>query len=316
MTSPAIADLQTALAAELAGDAPSGGWAAPFTVSRSFAEAADYESRENASLHIGCEAWRPLARGTTLALDQFVVPLTLQRGQSPANDASTETMLALGDQLRERLSDWSDGVFRVETIAAPVPFDRAKLQTPGLFCQRILLDVDHLRTIAAAPMPAAETAELTKARKAVWQAIDAAEFSVTWARKYQSDADLEELTLRDPGPSELPALALYWGDTQPEWFTNVMQHWPGLMTATAWLPASLATAGELILQELVAAVFRATVSPSTVPVVKKTTGHYPKIRSLRAQLVSYGRSGLRRAVRCDAQFDLTTHFDPLNAGSP
>lgn len=312
---PAIVTLHEALAASLS-TLPDAGWVAEFEVTHGFSEAKDYTQTERASVHLGYETRRPLARGTTQALDQVVVPVTLQRGVSPTDAEGVATLLALGDQLREQLSDWNDGEFRVETLAAPVPFDRAKLQTPGLFCQRILLDVDHLRTIAAAPTPAAETAELTKARKAVWQAIDAADFSVTWARKYQSDADLEELTLRDPGPAELPALALYWGDTQPEWFTNVMQHWPGLMTATAWLPASLATAGELILQELVAAVFRATVSPSTVPVVKKTTGHYPKIRSLRAQLVSYGRSGLRRAVRCDAQFDLTTQFDPLNPGSP
>lgn len=316
MPTPAIADLQTALAAELAGTPPTGGWAAPFAVTRSYAEAVDYPDRAQAAVHLGFETRRPLARGQTQALDQFVVPLTLQRGISPTDDAGVETLFALGEQLRERLADWHGGNFRVETLAAPVPFDRAKLQSPGLFCQRILLDVDHLRTIADAPAPAAETAELTKARKAVWNAINASTFSITWARKYQTDADLEELTLRDPGPHELPALALYWGDTQPEWFTNVMQHWPSLMTATAWLPARLATCGELILQELVAAVFRACVSPSTVPAVKKATGHYPKLRSLRAQLVSHGRSGLRRAVRCDAQFDLTTHFDPLNAGSP
>lgn len=314
----AIENLQDAIVAELAGDPPAGGWALPFTCSRGYAEAVDLTDRTAAGVHIGVEAVQSLGRGATLALDQIVIPLTLQQRLDFENSPAIDDALALADQIKERLADWYDAElgFRMEMTQSPVPFERAKLTSPGLFVQRILLGVDHLRTIAAAPTAAAETAELTKARKAVWQAINASSFSVTWARKYQSDADLEELTLRDPGAHELPAIALYWGDTQPEWFTNVMQQWPSVMTATAWLPASLATAGELVLQELVAAVFRAAITPSTVPVVKKTTGHYPKLKSLRAQLVSYGRSGLRRAVRCDAQFDLTTFFDPLNAGSP
>lgn len=310
-----ITDLQDALVAGLATP-PAGGWARPFTIDKGLEEAKDLSDRTRASLYIGVDAWRPDSRGATLALDQCVVPLTLQQRRDWDDAPGLDELLRLGEQLREQLADWHDGPFRVETVAAPLPFDRALLRTPGLCCQRILLDVDVLRTIATAPTPADETAELTKARKAVWAAVNASTFSVAWARKYESDQALEELTLRDPGAHELPALALYWGETKPEWFTNVMQKWPSLLTATAWLPASLATAGELVLQELVAAVFRATISPSTVPVVKKATGHYPELRALRSQLVPFGRSGLRRAVRLDAQFDLTTFFDPLHPGSP
>lgn len=312
----AIAELQTALVAALV-DPPAGGWALPFDVRTGFGEARELTDRGQASVWIGYDGYRAQARGSTLSLEQHVVPVTLQQRTDATQTEEVDKLLQVGEQLRERLTDLHDGPFRVETVLAPVPFDsKALAGAPGLFCQKLLLDCDVLRTIAEAPPATAETAELTKARKAVWAAVDASEFSVAWVRKYQTDADLEELTLRDPGTHELPALALYWGETSPDWFTNIMQEWPSLMTATAWLPASLATAGELVLQELVAAVFRATVSPSTVPAVKKATGHYPALRSLKSQIVPFGRSGLRRAVRCDAQFDLTTFFDPLHPGSP
>jgi hypothetical protein len=195
----------------------------------------------------------------------------------------------------------------------PLTIDKERLAHPGQVSINLLLDCDILTGTAADDPDPDPLARMTIARNAVWTAIENGDgLADVFTRTYKTGADFAELQLRDPAPSELPAIALYWGEIKPEWKNNRTQEWPLTLRVAAWFPGDRHTYAETILERLFDAIYRYTAPATTAPHIERTLGTPPRrVDELTVQSVTLGRSQQVRALRGDFAFTLRSNKDPF-----
>lgn len=264
-----------------------------------------------------------LARSSTKVLEQALVDVNLMFRHPDNRQQNLDTCHLVAQQIRDFLVDFNITGARVENLLTPHPFD-IQISGQGNFNHRLTLDLDVLRSIATVAAPeVTDTGDdapvFTKAREAVWDAIDnwpafaaSGDTPAAWKRKFKTDEDLEELSLHDPGPAELPAIAVTWGPTSTNWWVNVMQQWQQQLFVTFWLPAHWQEAAEWRLIQLTQAIYQAAPEESpTVSYVRRAVGRPPTKNSpISLELVTLGRAQKLHAWRGTIALQLTANFDP------
>lgn len=218
----------------------------------------------------------------------------------------------LAVNVRAWLEDFTSGSGRVVEIIGPLTIDQEKLQTPGVSQIQLLLDCDLLLT-SEADAPTVSTSIMTTARNAFWSAINHwPALADVFARKYQTDAQVAELQLRDPVAAELPAIAIYWDSVKPTWKTNRMQEWPLALRMTLWLPGDQHTAAEQLAQDCFEAIYQAKPDGSQQTYIRTATG-YPvrRVSDMTVRSVTLGRTQQLKAMRVDVAFTLSSNKDPF-----
>jgi hypothetical protein len=270
---------------------------------------------------IGFEASTLLGRTTHTRLEQFLIPVKVRARCDDGDQSRIGTLHAVTEQLRDLLREYNSQATgltaRVEQILQPHPFDYPSSLTPGVFDHRFALDMDVMRTIteaeavdAADPLPI-----LTETRLAIWDAIDnwsefGADPSSVWTRKFRDGGDIEELSLHDPAEHELPAIAVTWGPTNPEWWVNVGQNWPQQMFVTFWLPAHQLDLAEERAVQLTRCLYQSSPAGSTVSYVRAATGRPPTKNVITLEAVELGRAQQLKAWKGQLALTLTAVIDP------
>lgn len=272
---------------------------------------------------VGWKTFETLGRCGPFTLERHMLVVTLQRAEPKAEGTATDhaTAEAVRDYLRTWTADTDAGPVRCLAVTGPDPIDRDKLAAPGRVEIIINADCDILRDMRTEePTPDEPDSDylLTAARLSAWDAITnwpALEESFT--RTYQTDDDLAELQLRNPGADELPALALFWGPTSPEWQTNRTMTWPMELTAAVWLSGEKISRAEILAEELVNAIYRsapeATVeNPNPPTYIHAATGATPKrVGPIKLTSIDLDRTGQTRALRLDLTFVLRSASEPF-----
>ena len=272
---------------------------------------------------VSWKTWELLGKCGDLQLEQHLATVTLNRYESNATASLLEADFKLAEELRDYLAAWENASTRVLDVTGPAPFDLNKLVSPGQSEIVLTLDCDVLRNMAD---PRESTEEetpdedylLTAARMSAWRAFNNwSPLANVFARKYQSDSDLAEIQLRDPAPSELPALALYWGATEPAWQSNRTQTWPMQLMASVWLSGDAITLAEQTAQNLVDALNRSKPAPTVeIPdpptYIHAGTAATPKrVGPIKTASVELGRTQKTRALRLDLTFVLRSATEPF-----
>lgn len=310
-----IAVLLDALVAHLNG-APAQELLDGVTARRAYQQTQTAKGRETPAIFLSPDQWRPLGRCGSLRLDQHLINLTISRQDVAATNAGGDADQAIADTVRELLADFDHASGRVVDILGPLTVDREALQAPGLSSVPLLLDCEILHSVSEGSGTSEDTDEpgrLTVARAAVWNAVKnwpaTAEY---FARKYETDADLAELQLREPAAHELPAIAFYWGGISPEWKSSRLQEWPLSLRASLWLPGDRHTEAERRCEDVFDALYKACPPASTATYIQQATGFPPRrVGEMTVNAVTLGRAQQLRALRVDVAFVLRSIKDPF-----
>ena len=311
-----ITTLQNALKTAL--DAiPTGSRPVPFATRIAEADVAELATNGSAAdVVIGFEASGRLGRTDSTILEQFLVPVTIKNRYVSGNQTDIANNHALAELLRDTLANYHSSTARVEQLLSPHPFDNPQAVGPGQYVSRFVLDMDVLRPTATITNDTTTPLKiLGNVRAAVWNAInDWPEWdSTTWTRKYQNDADFDELALHDPGQFDLPAIAVTWGPTNPRYFTHIIQDFPATVVVTAWLPSREFRLAEYRAWQIVRAMYQSSpLSNPTVAHIKLLTGRYPeKDAPIALEPVELGRAQQLKALKLTFSFTLTGIMSPL-----
>lgn len=265
---------------------------------------------------IGFESSSRLARTGSTILDQLLVPVTVRRRYDSGLQSDLDACHDFTEKLRDGLAAFHSGTSRVEQLLSPHPFDAPQASGPGMFASKFVLDMDALRTPTTIVQDVTTPLTImTKIRQAVWAALNGwSEWNgSTWARKYQTDADFDELALHDPGEFDLPALAVTWGPTNPRFFVHTAQEWPVTVSVVAWFPIHQTTLAEYRAQQIVRCIYQGG-NPATpgVSYVRAATGRLPeKDAPITLDAVEIGRSQQLKALKLVCNFTLTGVVSPL-----
>ncbi|MBS0206637.1 MAG: hypothetical protein JSS49_27485 [Planctomycetes bacterium] len=262
-----------------------------------------------------------LGRTSSLVLDQALIDVNLAYRHTGTQQTNLDVCHLVAEQMRDLLISFrTDAVSaRVEQLLTPNPFDQVNC-LQGMFNHRLTLDMDILRTIATVEAPTVtDSPILTATRNAVWDAIDnwtpfAADDPIpaAWTRKYRDAVDVEELSLHDPDVGDLPAIAVTWGPTSTQWWTNIQQQWSQQLFVTFWLPANWEAVAEWRLIQLMQAIYKsAPVETPTVSYIRRAVGRPPSKNSpVSLELVALGRAQRLHAWKGQIALTLTTNLDP------
>jgi hypothetical protein len=154
---------------------------------------------------------------------------------------------------------------------------------------------------------------LSLVRKAIWDALNNwqewAGSANPWQRKFQTDADIDELSLHDPGEFDLPALAVTWDTIQPKFLVHVAQDWACTINIVSWWPAHMIEKAEYAAWQTVRAIYQSAAtgqSGKPISYVRAATGRIPEKDSpITPEVVPLGRSGQLKALRMTCSFTLT-----------
>ena len=270
----------------------------------------------SADVLIGYESSARLGRTGNMIIEQYLIPITIKHRYAVNSNSDLAANHSLAEVIRDTLAAYHTSTVRVDQLLSPHPFDAPLAVGPGQYAHKFVLDCDVLRTNSAITQDSTTPAKvLTKVRRAAWNAINNwSEFdSNTWARKFQNDADLDELALHDPGEFDLPALAVTLGPTSPRFFTHINQEWPVTLNVTAWFPAHQTTLAEYRAWQIVRAIYQsADPSTPTVSYIRAATGRIPEKDSpISFDPVELGRSQQLKALKVTCQFVLTGIVAPL-----
>jgi hypothetical protein len=328
-----VTNLQTAFKAAIDA-APSDSWAVPISTRIADDDVSDPPAvGVPADIIIGFEAGTTLVGTTNRSLDQYLIPVTVRRRYPVQDQSALDQLHLLTQQLRDLVSGFSSAAVstttgdmttvsdaqRVETLLTPHPFDQPQSRTPGLFVSRFVCDCDVVRTFAAPSSPAIDPSPLlTSVRNAVWDSIDnwapfaaAGDVPAAWSRKFRSNLDLEELALHDPGPGDLPAIAVNLGPVNPDWWVNVMQNWPQALFVTFWLHAHQLDTAEWRAVQLMQAFYKCCPPNSTVSFIRTASGRPPSKNSpITLEPVALGRTQSFKAWRGTIALTINGQLDP------
>lgn len=322
MTAATITTVQTALKAAIEAAHKATPFALPIDV-RINDSTTDSPPKSNdpADIVIGFEASALLGRSTNKRLEQFLVPIKLRCRNADGKQSRLDDCHLIAEQLRDLLANYHTSTSRVEQLLTPHPFDQPANITVGMFDHRFVLDLDVLRTMTEAeeteapdPLPI-----LTETRKAIWDSIDNwSEFTVddvsVWTRKFRDPADIEELSLHDPAAHELPAIAVTWGPTNPEWWVNVAQNWPQQMFVTFWMPAHQLDVAEQRAVQLTRCMYQSAPEGQQPGFVKsyirEATGRPPDKNVITLEAVEIGRSQQLKCWKGQLALTLKGVIDP------
>ena len=269
-----------------------------------------------ADVVIGFEASGRLGRTGATLLEQFLVPVTIKRRFASATQSDMDLNHQLSELLRGTLADYHTSTARVEQLLSPHPFDNPQAVGPGQYVNRFVLDMDVLtRPSAIATDTSTPQKILSNVRRAVWDAIDNwSEWDGnTWGRKFESDQDLDELALHDPGYFDLPAIAVTWGPTSPRFFAHSVQDWPATVNVTAWFPAHATRLAEYRAWQIVRAVYQSHPVGDPFPYVKRATGRNPERDSpITIEPIELGRAQQLKALKLTCGFTITGLMAPWN----
>lgn len=289
-----------------------------FTVLTQEAASLDIQgSDDSAEVVIGFESLQQIGRTTATILDNYLIPVTVRKRYASGSQADLDACHDLTEAIRDTLANYHTSTVRVDQLLAPNPMDFAQAVGPGVFAHQCVMDLDVIRRVSSITQDTSTPSEiLTKVRRAAWDAIDHwSEFTEdTWARKFRDDVDLDELSLHDPARFELPAIAITWGPTQPEWIAHTVQGWPSTLVVTAWFPAHQSTLAEYRAWQIVRALYQCAPSGSSVSYIRAASGQIPSKNSpINLQPVELGRSRQLKAIKLTCSFALTGLVDPFNS---
>jgi hypothetical protein len=319
MTTATITDLQTALKETIDAAHKATPFALPIAV-RIADSTTDAPPKQNdgCDIVVGFEASALLGRTTNKRLEQYLIPIKLRYRNGEGKQERLAECHLVAEQLRDLLAAYHSTTARVEQLITPHPFDLPASLTVGMFDHRFVLDCDVLRTLVTPDdsEPADPLPIFTKTRNAVWNAIDnwpafTIDEASVWTRKFRDPADIEELALHDPCAADLPAIAVTWGPTSPEWWVNVMQNWPQQMFVTFWLPGHQLDVAELRAVQLMQALYQCAPEGSTVSYIRAAVGRPPsKTSPITLEPIELGRSQQLKAWRGQIALTLTGQMDP------
>lgn len=131
---------------------------------------------------------------------------------------------------------------------------------------------------------------LTEARLAVWRAIETwSETAGAFARRVRFDGDApigKELPF---AAVDLPAILIQPVSIIPEWTTNGVQNWPLVLEITIWTADWRLSAAELLVENVLDAIYQAGPDGSSVSYIKQATGyHADRIGSVLMQRTMLG----------------------------
>lgn len=283
------------------------------TARRAYQETQNFKAQESASLFLSPYEWRTLGVCGGLRLQQHLVQLSIARRDLTASNAGGDADQAIAETVRTLLATFDDPAGRVVDILGPLTVDRERLLSPGQSAVSLLLDCDVLLTPEEPPESDSATSILTVARSAIWDVVHHwPALTSLFARKYQTDADIAELQLRDPAPQELPAIALYWGGIEPDWKYSRTQLWPMTLRAALWFPGDRHTLAERGCEDFFDALYRAKPDGDSRTFLEAAIGYPPKrVGSMAVSSVTLGRAQQLKAVRVDVAFTLRTDNDPF-----
>lgn len=262
-------------------NAPPEGWELLFDVKRQHADAQQLAMITRPTILFDPENWQEVRRSSNRQIEHYVVRVVLAVKVTKATDPLIDSMDRLAEQLRDWFAARPVMGGRILDVEQPAIVDRESIRTPCVYVTNFALSVELLAGWPMlAPVLPDPASLFTQARRAVWDAIEnwtwPEEFE--WKRLFKSDTDTEELLLREaPSLAELPAISLEW--SQPfsvEQILNVLQKCPASLRISLWLPAGSLTLAEYLGDQLMQAVCRCTPEGSTVPYVRKVTGHLPE----------------------------------------
>lgn len=269
------------------------------------------------SVQIAFTGAAEIGRSSSRVLDQALIDCHLSYRYPNQSQIKLDNCNQVAERLRDLLLGFTTTGARVEQLLTPNPFEQQRA-LQGAYSNRITLDMDILRTIATSTPPTVtDSPILTATRNAVWDAIDnwppfaaSGDVPAAWVRKFKDSADVEELSLHDPAPADLPAIAVTWGPTNPEWWTNIQQQWHQQVFITCWLPADQQQVAEWRLMQLMQAVYQSGTTPS-VSYIRRATGRPPSKNSpVSLEMVAIGRAQRLHAWKGQIALTLTTNLDP------
>lgn len=271
-----------------------------------------------ADVVIGFEASQRLSRTGSTILEQHLIPITVRCRVASQDQSRIDSLNELMEVLRDNCALFHNSTMRVDSLLSPHPFDAGQAIGPGLFTSKFVMDLDVLRRVNAITQDSTTVSQtLTKAREAVWNAItNWPEFTIggnsVWGRMFKSDSDLDELALHDPGEFDLPAIALTWGPTTPQFLVHTAQSWPMVLNVSIWFPVHQTTLAEYRAWQLVRAVYQGAPSSGADSYVKTATGRYPsKDNPITPEIVELGRGGHLKVLKITVAFTLSGVMAPL-----
>lgn len=280
-----------------------------------FDDSEQLAAQSSLTASISWVTWDVLGVCGRITLERHVCILTITRREHTAARQRIEEDYQLAQELREHLTGLNATTGRIVDITGPDPFDPTTLTTPGQSKIVLTLDCDILRGRSENQewLFVADQPLLTTARIAAWNAIqNYPELAGEFTRCFKTDDDLAEIQLRDPSPSELTAIALYWEPISPNWQTNRNTIWPIALTATVWLPGHELTKAERLAEYVIDAFYRATPPGQTAAYIHTATGSFPqRTGPIKIQSVELGRAKNVRALRVDTSFVLRSTKDPF-----
>ncbi len=264
-----------------------------------------------------------IARTSTKVLEQVLLNVNLTYRYPDSQQPTLDACHLTAQQLRDLLSGFSTDAARVEQMLTPAPFETQQA-LQGTFQHTLTLDMDVIRDISTvSPPEITDTGDaasiLTQARNAVWDSIDnwepfaaSGDVPAAWTRKFKTDADLEELSLHEPGLADVPAIAVTWGPTSANWWTQTMQQFTQQLFITCWFPANWQSVAEWRLIQLMQAFYKSAPesSPNVSYIRRATTRPPTKNSPVSLELVPLGRTQQLHAWRGQIALNLTTSFDP------
>lgn len=314
MTTAAVAAIKAALKTSIDAAAAANQFALPIVVRLDDSSASRPPTpAEPMDLQLTFNSAAQLKRTTNKVLDQVIIDANLTYRHPDNNQANLDQCHLVSEALRSLLTDFTTTGARIEQLLSPDPFDEEPA-LQGVYQYRIGLDLDVIRTLHAPTTTTIATPPLlTLSRSAVWDAIDNwTDFANVWTRKFKTMADLEELALHDPGVADLPAVAVTWGPTQPDWWVNIQQQWAQQLFVTFWLPADQLDVAEWRLLQLTSALYKSapTETPG-VSYIRRATGRPPsKNGPVTLEQVAIGRTQQLYVWRGQIALTLTSNLDP------
>ncbi|QDV30115.1 hypothetical protein Spb1_20430 [Planctopirus ephydatiae] len=303
-----------------AENAPAGGWEMAFHVDRQHLDTYTFTGIGTPVIVFDAEDWEEVGRTTDRSLEYYTVRVGLGCRIAGEKDPLIDRLDRLAQQLRDWLTDHVVTGGRILDIEQTELVDRESLRNPGVYLTNFTLTVELLAGTPAAPIEITPEALLTKARLAVWAAIENWNWPAgfAWQRLFQSDADAEELLLRGgPSLAELPAIAVEWA--QPftvEQILNVLQKCPFSIRISLWLPAGSLTLAESLGDQLLQAICRSAPEGSSVPYVRKVTGHLPEpLGPFQITGVILPGEPSRKALKVSLTLVLPVYLDYFHGGS-
>jgi hypothetical protein len=155
---------------------------------------------------------------------------------------------------------------------------------------------------------------LTTARHALWDALAAwPATSGVFAQKYTFDDPGSLLSEMNPGPADLPAIAILPTSLSPQWFTTQFQTWPLVFDVTVWTADWTLPTAEDLIEQVLLALYQAKPPGGSVPIVKAAVGHYPeRLGPIRFEMLGgEDRRGVR-LLQTTASLSLRLNVAPLD----